>query len=225
MPHISREVFRMCLKEDTYLLQIPLASTYSCVEGMKGFSGKISTFVGMDDCAICMTLQDPGSITQAGHHLKDSIPIWTRNGKVLLNPESYMKAVETFKPDMYCVLSDGDTNISSPAKRLTKAVDRTLMFFRRCLELHKSSEVLRNSFVLAASAGGYSVQERERCINGMEGDFHAVGGFLIDGLHNNGPEVEFLEFDEIQPIIKFVIVSLACLLQPICLSQSIFITF
>lgn len=160
----------------------------------------------MKDCVTCMSLQDPGNLTQSGHHLKDCIPIWTRNGKVMLNADTYMKAVETFKPDVYYFLSDGDTNVSSPAKRITKAVDRTILFFRQCLEQHKKSSILKNSFVMAAVAGGYCIRERERCIREIEKDTETIGGFLIDGLHNNGPEVEFLDFEELKTVVQFVIV-------------------
>lgn len=74
----------------------------------------------MKDAVTCVTLQDPGNLTQTGHHIKDRIPIWTRNGKVLIDAERYMNAIETFKPDMYYFLSDGDTNVSSPAKRVSR---------------------------------------------------------------------------------------------------------
>lgn len=197
----------MFLQDHTYLLQIPLATTYSFLEAMSYFGGKISQFIGMEDCHTCMCLQDPGSLTQSGHHLKDCVPVWTRNGKILLNSDAYMKAVETFQPDMYYFLSDGDTNIASPAKRVTKAVDRTILLYRKCLEYHKQSEVLQNTFPMAAIAGGYSTKERERCIVEILKDADVVGGFLIDGLHNNGAEVELLDFKELEPIIQFTIVS------------------
>lgn len=199
----------MFLKNDTYLLQVPLVSTYSLLDAMNTYAGKISDFVGMHDCLTCMSLQDPGSLTQSGHHFKDCIPIWTRNGKILLNAESYMKAVEIFKPDMYYFLSDGDTNISSPAKRVSKAVDRTILFIRECITQFKKSPILQNSFAIVAIAGGYSISERERCIAEIEKDADVFGGFLIDGLHNNGAEVEFLNYDELKTVVKFVIVSSA----------------
>lgn len=197
----------MFLEDETYLLQVPLVSTYSFLESMSTFGGKIADFIGMKDCITCMSVQDPGNLTQSGHHFKDCIPLWTRHGKVLLNSDAYMKAVESFKPDIYYFLSDGDTNISSPAKRITKAVDRTILFFRECLEQHKNSRLLQNTFAMAAIAGGYCIRERERCINEIDKDSDAIGGFLIDGLHNNGPEVEFLDFEELKTVVKFVIVS------------------
>lgn len=155
-----------------------------------------------------MTLQDPGSLTQSGHHFKDSVPIWTRSGKVLINADTYMNAVESFNPDVYYLLSDGDTNVTSPAKRVTKAVDRTLLFYTQCLERHKKSEILKNAFVIGSISGGYCLKARKRCIDEMlEKEEEVVKGFLIDGLHNNGPETEFVKFEEIKPVVEFVIVS------------------
>lgn len=164
----------------------------------------------MKDCVTCMTLQDPGNLTLTGHHFRDSIPIWTRNGKVLIDTASYMNAVETFKPDMYYFLSDGDTNICSPTKRVNKAVDRTLLFFRECLKRHKQSSVLKNSFVMAAISGGYCLKARERCVNEILKADSLINGFLIDGLHNNGPEVEFLKLEEVKPVVQLVTVSIGC---------------
>lgn len=115
--------------------------------------------------------------------------------------------IETFKPDIYFTLSDGDTNISSPKKRISKAVDRTIQFFDLCIQRHKKSEVLKNKLLLAGIAGGYSLLEREKCIAKLLKDDYKeiVGGYLIDGIHNNGPELELLNFEEIRPVIEHTI--------------------
>lgn len=172
---------------------------------MADYQGNISDFVGLKDCVTCLAVQDPGDLTIPGHHQKDHMPIWTRAGKVLLSPTMYMNAVEAFKPDMYYVLSDGDTNAASSSKRVSKSVDNTLSFFDKCLEFHKKSEVLQQSFLMACIAGGYSTKAREHCINSLAKNTE-IDGFLIDGLHNNGPEVEFIQFNELKEIIEFVVV-------------------
>lgn len=215
----------------TNILQIPLVTVHNFIDAMREYNKDISHFIGMNvhyhfiyckyliffntlgmkDCVTCLTVQDPGNLTHPGHHVKDSIPIWTRSGKILINPESYMNAVETFKPEMYYLLSDGDTNISSSAKRVSKAVDRTLMFIKQSLIRHNTSSVLKDTFVMAPISGGYCLKARERCIMEILRDDEVFGGFLIDGLHNNGPEVEFLEFREVKEIVEFVIVSSICI--------------
>lgn len=153
----------------------------------------------------CIVVQDPGDLVQPGHHYKDFIPIWTRAGKVLLNSETYMNVVSSFKPDMFCLLSDSDTNLSSTKKRLCKAVDNTLEFFNQCMDAYKNSTTLKKSFILASLAGGYSIKHREKCLKEML-KHENIQGFSLDGLQNNGPEAEFVPFDEIKSVVEFILV-------------------
>lgn len=160
----------------------------------------------MKGCISCLTVQDPAQLTQSGFHLKDFVPLFTRNGKILINPEKYMDCVESFRPDIYYLLSDGDTNIASKNKRVAKSVDSTIHFFEECMKRHEQSSVLQKSLVLASIAGGYCKDSRERCMKAViEND--SVGGYFIDGLHNNGPEVEFVAFKEVESVTEFVVVS------------------
>ncbi|KAF5280555.1 hypothetical protein FQR65_LT00306 [Abscondita terminalis] len=206
IPHITNEVFKL-MEIKSQIIQIPLVSTYNFEDVMVHYSGTIAEFVGMKDCISCMTVQDPGDYTQPGHHVQDLIPLWTRHGKVLLNAKIYMNLVELFKPDMYYFLSDGDTNIASPSKRINKAVQNTIKYYKECLEKHKSSQVLQNSFAMAAISGGFNLKARKDCMDVVCKD-DEIGGYLIDGLHNNGPEVEFLSADEMKPVVEYIVENL-----------------
>jgi queuine/archaeosine tRNA-ribosyltransferase len=53
-----------------------------------------------------------------------------------------MDIMETFQPDIYQALCDGDTNKDSTKKRVQKSLDITHDFFRTCLERHKESKVM-----------------------------------------------------------------------------------
>jgi len=53
----------------------------------------------------------------------------------------YMDIIETFQPDMYQVLCDGDTNSTSSKKRVQKSIGRSFRFFERCIQRHEKSEV------------------------------------------------------------------------------------
>lgn len=53
------------------------------------------------------------------------------------------------------------------------------------------------------STGGYDLKARERCLETVCKD-PDIQGYLIDGLHNNGPEIEFLPFLELKPIIELI---------------------
>lgn len=160
----------------------------------------------MKSCISCVTVQDPGDLTQPGYHYKDHMPLWTRSGKILLNSDKYMDIIETFKPDMYYLLSDGDTNVASAQKRITKAVDNTINFVNKCLERHKKSDVLKNAFVMAPITGGYCLKSRKRCLDETGINKDLISGYLVDGLHNNGPEVEFMSHKEIRDVIELVVV-------------------
>ncbi|KAB0796657.1 hypothetical protein PPYR_10757 [Photinus pyralis] len=203
IPHITNEVFKL-LTQKSQIIQIPLVSTYNFEDVMSVYKGTIAEFVGMKECISCLTVQDPGDHTLPGYHVENSIPLWTRHGKVLISAKSYMNLVSLFKPDMYYLLSDGDTNISSPAKRIRKSVQNTIKYHKQCIDTHENLTGVKNSFMMGAIAGGYDLKARKECIDGIcQND--SIGGYLIDGLHNNGPEVELLAADEINPVVVFVI--------------------
>jgi hypothetical protein len=52
-----------------------------------------------------------------------------------------MDITETFQPDMYQVLCDGDTDSTSSKRRVQKSIDRSFTFFERCIKRHEKSEV------------------------------------------------------------------------------------
>ncbi|XP_044765568.1 queuine tRNA-ribosyltransferase accessory subunit 2 [Coccinella septempunctata] len=209
VPHITHEVLKL-VNSNPHILQIPLVSVYNFKEAMEYFDGAINDFIGSAESICCLTLQDPSNLTQQGHNAKGKMPIWTKNGKVYYDSKTYMDTVMSFMPDMYHLLSDGDTNQSSPHKRLSKAVDNTILFHKECLEIHRNCEKLKDSLIIAPIAGGYSIPHRKKCLDSMLNDDIEVGGYLIDGLHNNGPEVEFLSFTDVQPIVEFSINNLPC---------------
>ncbi|XP_072385752.1 queuine tRNA-ribosyltransferase accessory subunit 2 [Diabrotica undecimpunctata] len=204
IPHVAHEVFKL-VSTEPQILQIPLVSMHCFQETFEYYDGSISEFIGSKNSLTCITLHDPSNLTKQGHHIKDQVPIWTKHGKVLYSSEMYMNMIEEFKPDMYYLLSDGDTNTASSQKRITKAIENTIKFNKECLERHKKSDVLKDKFVMGAIAGGYCLKAREKCIKALLEDKDLLNGFLIDGLHNNGPEVEFMPFDEIKGVVEFVI--------------------
>ncbi|KAJ8915849.1 hypothetical protein NQ315_004662 [Exocentrus adspersus] len=125
--------------------------------------------------------------------------------------EYYNGSISQFigsKDSLTCVtLQDpnGDTNRTSASKRVSKAVENTIIFNKQCLNRHNNSEILKDTFVMAPIAGGYCLKSRQKCIEAILKNENALNGFLIDGLHNNGPEVEFLPYEEIKDIVEYVI--------------------
>lgn len=116
--------------------------------------------------------------------------MWSRGGRHLLSADKYMDIVEAFKPDLYIALCDGDTNIDSSKKRVTKAVKRSKTLFDQCLTRHSISEALKTAGILAAVEGGYDIEGRTASADYLKDK--PVVGYVIDGLHNNG-SIDFSE--------------------------------
>lgn len=117
----------------------------------------------------------------------------------------YMDVIETFKPDMYVALCDGDTNTNSSKKRVSNSVRNSMTFFDQCFIKHSSSEALKSSEILGAIEGGYDKYARTISINYLK--TKPVIGYVIDGLHNNGPDVKDIPSEQIREIVQHTIVS------------------
>lgn len=151
-----------------------------------------------------LTIQDPSEMTHKGFQQTESIAVWSRHGRHSLTADAYMDIVEVVKPDIYLALCDGDTDHTSTAKRAQKAVRRSENLLQKCLERHNNSEILKSSGILGAVEGGYETNERERCIKYLK-DKNLLG-FVIDGLHRNGPETANIKYEEIKKILEHTIV-------------------
>lgn len=154
-----------------------------------------------------LTIQDPAVYTQPGHQQKSFITVWSRNGRFSIGVDRYMEIAEIFKPDMYVTLCDGDTDKESAPKRLSKALERSKDQFEKCLQKHQESSILKNKGFLGAIEGGYDLQAREKSIKYMENT--PILGYLIDGLHRNGPETINIDTDEIRPVVEHSLVGLS----------------
>jgi queuine tRNA-ribosyltransferase accessory subunit len=121
-----------------------------------------------------------------------------------------MEIAETFKPDIYQVLGDGDTNADSSKKRLHNSTDRTEQFFIACLERHKKSEALKNSMMMATISGGYNLLWREKSAMFYKEYEQDVDGFVVDGLHCNGVEASMLNRAAVQEVVGHTLKLLPC---------------
>lgn len=152
-----------------------------------------------------LTIQDPNELTNKGFQQTDSISVWSRHGRHTLNAEEYMNIVDVIKPDIYLALCDGDTDCHSTAKHVQKSVRRSENLLKQCLARHNNSETLKFSGILGAVEGGYEINERERCINYLK-NHDSLLGYVIDGLHRNGPKTATIKYEEIEKILQHTIV-------------------
>ncbi|CAL7935665.1 unnamed protein product [Xylocopa violacea] len=202
IPHLTKDVFKM-VTSIPQMLSVSLTSTVSMFESIKDTSTNFATFVGLKEYINFLTIHDPAYSTLSGFHETDSIPVWTRNGKRVITANKYMDIVEAFRPDMYVALCDGDTNINSSKKRVSKAVQRSMTFFEQCFAKHSSSEMLKSSEILGAIEGGYDKESRKLSINYLKDK--PLIGYVIDGLHNNGLDVRNISLEQIKDIAEYTI--------------------
>lgn len=66
---------------------------------------------------------------------------------------------------------------------------------------------LENSAVLGVIVGGYSKKSREFFVADCKKYIDALNGFIISGLHSNGPAVESMKLETVEPIISHTLVT------------------
>nr|CAG4642609.1 EOG090X08JG [Evadne anonyx] len=205
VPYLSYDLLQMVTTEHQ-MLQVPLATVMDTVESVKSFGKGITEFAGLKEHFSYVTLQDSGILTPEGYHDKNSVSMWARGGRKLLNPSSYIAYVEGLKPDIFQMLCDGDTTVDSSSKRVKKSVDSTLKFAAHCASLKDKSEVLKQTPIFACVAGGYNVKERLRCIKSLK-ELN-VSGYILEGFHLNGESATNLNWEDVEPVLTEILVAL-----------------
>jgi queuine tRNA-ribosyltransferase accessory subunit len=201
VPYLSREVLDY-LTSEFQALCMPLQGTEHMEVAAKAFGQDIQTFAGLDRVGVSfVTLKDAAEVSQSSLHENNSVPFFTRHGKVQMTVERFMDVVGAFHPDFYQVLGDADTNQASGKKRLASATQRTEEFFVACLEKHRKSEALQKVRLFATVAGGYSLPLREKSAKFYDEYKEEISGYVIDGLHSNGPEVSVLDRKTVTEVV------------------------
>ncbi|XP_063987357.1 queuine tRNA-ribosyltransferase accessory subunit 2 [Diachasmimorpha longicaudata] len=197
VPHLTKDVFKMLTKEQQ-MLSVTLPSTITMLDAVQQ-SQSFTEFVSMQEYPTILTIQDPTQKTPHGYQKYVTTAVWSKHGQHQITPETYMNLVEAFKPDIYVALCDGDSNEETPEKKVTKVVERSKRQFDQCFQIHQSSDILKNTCLLGAVEGGYDLSAREQSARFlMEKNLE---GYVIDGLHVNGPEVQNLQFGKIKDVV------------------------
>ncbi|KAL6442808.1 hypothetical protein ACFW04_002699 [Cataglyphis niger] len=202
VPHLTKDVFKMITLEQQ-LLSVSLSSTVLMTDVIKEFNTSFADFVSMKEYINFLSIHDPAYTTNPGFQQLDSISVWSRTGRIVFTANKYMELVQNYKPDLYVALCDGDTNINSSAKRVSKAVLRSKTLLEQCLDIHLHSDTLKSKGILGPVEGGYNLQAREESINYLKDK--PLAGFVIDGLHNNGPSVQNISTEQIKEVVQHTI--------------------
>uniref|UniRef100_A0A0A9WJF6 Queuine tRNA-ribosyltransferase accessory subunit 2 n=1 Tax=Lygus hesperus TaxID=30085 RepID=A0A0A9WJF6_LYGHE len=202
VPHITHEVLQL-ITTDNQAVQQTLPSTVLNHDAVREFKKGLPKFVGLQECMTYLSIQDPAHKTPEGFNRKKEVSVWTHAGRVSLDADRYMDVVEAFQPDMFEALSNGDTNADTTKKKIGKVVDSTRDLYEDCLQRHSRSSILKDSSFLAVLEGGYDLEARKKV--GLSYSDAPVDGFVINGLHNNGADVEKIDFQQIRALIEATI--------------------
>lgn len=163
----------------------------------------LADFVGLKECLTLCCLKSPVEFCPSGSHEKGSVPLFKKSGRTKISPERYMNVMETFQPDFYTTLADGDTFMNCPKKRVIKSCERSEEFFSYCVGRHATSTTLKSSSAMIASVeGAYNEFERKRLITQMKDHEGDINGYFIDGLHRNGAEATTVDPLAVTDIVK-----------------------
>ncbi|XP_012537073.1 queuine tRNA-ribosyltransferase accessory subunit 2 [Monomorium pharaonis] len=202
VPHLTKDVFKTITKEEQ-LLSVSLSSSVLMMDVIKELDTSFADFVSMKEYINFLSIHDPAYTTNSGFQQLDSISVWSRTGRIAVTANKYMEFVQACKPDLYVALCDGDTNINSGAKRVSKAVLRSKTLLEQCLDIHLHSDTLKSRGILGPVEGGYNLQAREESIKYLKDK--PLAGFVIDGLHNNGPSVQNISSEQIKEVVHHTI--------------------
>lgn len=194
------------LTNEQQLLSVSLPSVVTMTDSISQSNLSFTEFVSMKEYPTLLTIQDPAEENSPTKRKNDSIAVWTKHGYHYLDSKKYMDTVEVLKPDIYMALCDGDVNKDSTKKRLSKSMENSKSQLKRCYQRHESSEILKNNFLLGPVEGGFDLHAREESVKLLL-ELN-VSGYVIDGLHQNGPNIQDLGFVDIEKIVQHTIVSL-----------------
>ncbi|RZF48119.1 hypothetical protein LSTR_LSTR002185 [Laodelphax striatellus] len=197
--HLSHEVL-MKIDGPIQCLQVPLSNSAKCYEGVRGFKKGIMEFAGMKGFLSYCSVHDPAEKLTKGKNEKEQISVNTCNGRIYITVQRYMEIMEAFQPDMYEALSDGYNDSNSSNRRLCKSSANSMSYFDECMRIHEKSKILKQTPVFGVIEGGHNLIYKEKIISHLLGNPN-VCGFVISGLHSNGPDVEKLCFSSIESVV------------------------
>nr|CAG4641808.1 EOG090X08JG [Eurycercus lamellatus] len=205
VPHLSYDLLQL-VSNERQMMQMPLVNLVEHTKNVKAFGKGIAEFTGLQEYLNYATVQDSGTPTPEGYHEKNIISLWTRGGRKLVDASTYMSCMEALKPDVFQMMSDGDTTPNSSAKRVKKSVDATVNFASLCASLKEKSEVLNQTPMFACVTGGFNVKERLRCVEELKP--YDVAGYVLDGFHTNGEAASNLNWEDVEPVLTETLAAL-----------------
>ncbi|GFT90950.1 queuine tRNA-ribosyltransferase accessory subunit 2 [Nephila pilipes] len=201
IPHLTFNTMQRLEDQNMLLLQT-LPSVMEFKEAVVEQGKGLNAFVGLPEYPFHVSVQDPGILTPTGYNVNKGVSIWREGGKKTVTVSDFMETIKAYRPASYQALCDSDTPQGCSKKRLNKAVDNSLKFLDECLEYHKNCDELDGVAIFGTIQGGYDsfLRNKSAKITALQD----VDGFVIDGFHVNGPDVENVDFPKMKQILQEV---------------------
>ncbi|CAH1787154.1 unnamed protein product [Owenia fusiformis] len=198
VPHLTPDVASK-IDGTPLITHIPINSLIGHLSAVKQCKKGIRDFAVLGDTLLYGSLQDPAEPVFPGKNDKHSVAVWSKGGRISVNPEMYVEVQEAFKFDWFAALSDGDTDKQTSRKRVRKSVDRTLQWLDESIEKLQKSDVQSSERLFGVLEGGFEIDQRVH--SAKETALRPVAGFCIEGFNTAGPETEKVDFTEIKSIL------------------------
>lgn len=202
VPHLSYDTLQLLSSGKHFMLQT-LPTIIEMKDAIKEQGEGLGKFIGLPEYPFHISVQDPAVATPSGYNVKKGVSLWTSSGRRKVTVEEFMEIQKAYHPVSYQALCDSDTSCDCSTKRLNKSLDNSLRFLDECLQEHSSSEELKKTAVFGTIQGGYDQFLRKK--SSRETALRPVEGFVIDGFHQNGTDVQFLDFSKVKPLLLDVI--------------------
>lgn len=136
------------LTTEQQAIQVSIETTSTLADAVHQFQKGIAAFAALGHTFTLATLKDTGTVITSPQYSRNAVEIVTRAGKLSITPQKYISVLESFKPDIFHALCDGDTSETCAIKRIFNAVTRTDTFFKECAALYKQSTILADAMFI-----------------------------------------------------------------------------
>ncbi|XP_041975512.1 queuine tRNA-ribosyltransferase accessory subunit 2 [Aricia agestis] len=199
--HITAEVLAKIFTAPQ-LLWLPLSNSIQLETGCKLQNEGVAKFAGLPEHVTLASLQNVSEETSEGHFEGDKVPLWTRQGKVMISASRYMDVMEVFKPDIILAIADGHTSLEEPNKRIAKSVARTSNMFEVCVDRYKASTQLKDSSLIGVVVGAANLKKCEESLQSVLKHADVIQGVALEGVTDGKGKTMDIDYDDLKEIFE-----------------------
>uniref|UniRef100_A0A2H1X3A8 Queuine tRNA-ribosyltransferase accessory subunit 2 n=1 Tax=Spodoptera frugiperda TaxID=7108 RepID=A0A2H1X3A8_SPOFR len=201
--HLTAEVLAKVFSTPQ-LLWVPVSNSLQLEAGMKAQGEGVAKFAGLPEHLTCVAPHNMSEVTPSGHFELDRVPLWTKNGKKMVNADRYMDLMEVYKPEIILAIADGRTALNEGYKRIMKSLDRSYNMLDTCVYRYKASKQLRHSALIGVVVATGMPKKSNESIEHVLKYKDDLTGVALAGVTDATDESNKLALEKIESIFKTV---------------------